>query len=489
MHFYWMALFAVCMIGWWCHQDYGLSWDEPIVLMYGEQILAYFSQGDLAFSTAFDRYHGSFPSLWMAGLDGYLSDLPSQERFFWIRRVNYLFFVLGGGVLAFLARKTWGAREGLLILLLWVCSPRMFADAFYNTKDIPFASLSLLCAWTGLRWIEKKTILRSVVHAAAIALLMNTRILGVLILVYSALLGVRSKKDLGAFTLLSLLSFGFLWMIWPILWVEGPLGVLNAVSHMSHFPWRGEVLFQGNLAPAQELPWHYIFIWMGITIPVLYLGIALVGYASFVTKKEWSLNHVWMLLSTIFPIVLILVLGSVMYDGWRHLYFTYPGILWFVIVGFRYLEERFQAWIRYVWGLCAMGVLWIGLCMVRLHPYEMVYFNMLAGDTQTLRDRFELDYWGLGFREMLEYILRSEDKELVSIGVSNISGMYARAILSQEDQKRIRFVGKIEKADYFMTNFRWHPQEYPFPKVYSLMAGDVEIGAVYKMTRANISVD
>ena len=50
----------------------------------------------------------------MAGLDGYLSELPSQERFFWIRCVNYLFFVLGGWVLAMLARKVWGHREGLL---------------------------------------------------------------------------------------------------------------------------------------------------------------------------------------------------------------------------------------------------------------------------------------------------------------------------------------------------------------------------------------
>ena len=486
MHFYWMALFAICALGLWCHQDYGLSWDEPIVLMYGEQIMAYFSHGDPAFSTAFDRYHGSFPSLWMAGLDGFLSDLPSQERFFWIRRVNFLFFTLGGWVLAMLARKTWGNREGLLILFLWILSPRMFAESFYNTKDIPFVSLSLLCAWTGLRWIEKKTTSSMIIHAAAIALLTNTRILGVLVLVYSFLLGVRTKRDVVSFTLMSICSFGFLWIIWPILWVEGPLGIINAVSHMSHFPWQGTVLYQGVLMPAQEIPWHYIFVWMGMTIPILYLVLAAIGYQAFLRRKDASLIHIWMMMSTIVPIVLVLVLGSVMYDGWRHLYFTYPGILWFAVLGFRYLEERFQDWIRYVWMICTASVLWIGISMVELHPYEMVYFNMLAGDSQTLRSRFELDYWGLGFRSMLEYILRNDDREVVSVGVSNISGMYARAILSQEDQKRLRFVGKVEKADYFVTNFRWHPQEYPFPKVFSLMAGDVEIGAVYRISSEQV---
>ena len=90
---------------------------------------------------------------------------------------------------------------------------------------------------------------------------------------------------------------------------------------------------------------------------------------------------------------------------------------------------------------------------------------------------------GLGFREMLEQILASDERDVVKVGVSNISGMYARAILSPQEQKRIVFVGKIEKADYFVTNFRWHPQEYPFPKTFSLMAGDMEIGAVYKITQ------
>ena len=113
----------------------------------------------------------------------------------------------------------------------------------------------------------------------------------------------------------------------------------------------------------------------------------------------------------------------------------------------------------------------------------MVYFNFLAGDESTVRSRFELDYWGLGFRAMLEHILEEDDRERVSIGVSNISGMYAKSMLGEEHKQRIRFVGKIEKADYFVTNFRWHPQEYPFVKFYSLVAGGIEIGAIYKISK------
>ena len=486
MRYYWMALFVMILLGWNLHQDFGLSWDEPIVLMYGQQMMAYFSEGDSSFSTAFDRYHGSFPSLWMAGVDSFFADLPSQKRFFWIRRINFLFFALGGWTLAMLGRKAWGNREGLFLLLIWTLSPRLFADAFYNTKDIPFVALSLLCAWTGIHWVEKKTILRTVLHAAMIALLMNTRILGVLVLVYTVVLGVRNRKDIGYFLLTVVLSTLFLWGLWPILWVQGPMGILYAIEHMSHFPWRGDVLYQGSLTPAQDLPWHYIFVWMGMTIPGLYLILALLAGISKEWKSTSSVLHLWMLLSSLVPVALVIGLGSVMYDGWRHLYFVYPGVLWCAVLGFRALEFRIHR-LRYgLWAICVMSVLWIGIRMVQLHPYEMVYFNFLAGDETTLRKRFELDYWGLGFREMLEQVLENDTRETISIGVSNISGMYAKSMLSAEHQDRIRFVGKVEKADYFLTNFRWHPDEYPFPKYFSLVAGNIEIGAIYRISHQEV---
>lgn len=483
MRYYWMALFAVVFLGWSLHTDYGLSWDEPIVLMYGQQMMSYISGGDTSFATAFDRYHGSFPSLWMAAVDSYCADLPSQARFFWIRKINFLFFVMGGWMLAMLGKKAWGVREGLLLFILWVLSPRLFADAFYNTKDIPFVSLSLLCAWTGIHWVEKKTLLRVVCHCAVIALLMNTRILGVLVLGYTFLLGVRNRRDVGYCVLTVVLSTLFLWGLWPILWIQGPIGILYAIEHMSHFPWRGDVLYQGALIPAQDIPWHYIFVWMGMTIPVLYLILALCAGLSKEWRSESSHIHTWMLLSSIVPIILVIVLDSVMYDGWRHLFFVYPGILWCAVLGFRALEARVPRWRYGLWTIVATSLMWVGVRMVQLHPYEMVYFNFLAGDESTVRARFELDYWGLGFRAMLEHILEKDDRERVSIGVSNISGMYAKSMLREEHKQRIRFVGKIEKADYFVTNFRWHPQEYPFVKFYSLVAGGIEIGAIYKMSK------
>ena len=93
---------------------------------------------------------------------------------------------------------------------------------------------------------------------------------------------------------------------------------------MSQFPWEGDVLFQGTLTPAQD-PMELYFRLDGNDDSRFLFGSRSDGYASFFEKRQWSVAHVWMLLSTVVPIILILVLGSVMYDGWRHLYFTDPG--------------------------------------------------------------------------------------------------------------------------------------------------------------------
>jgi len=122
--------------------------------------------------------------------------------------------------------------------------------------------------------------------------------------------------------------------------------------------------------------------------------------------------------------------------------------------------------------------------MAQLHPYEMVYFNALSGSQDTIRQRYELDYWGLGFHAMLKHLLKIDSREQIAVGVSNFSGIYAKQLLSPEEKARIRIVGKMQKADYFISNFRWHPEEYPLPKVYELEVDNVVIGAIYAVPEA-----
>jgi len=40
--------------------------------------------------------------------------------------------------------------------------------------------------------------------------------------------------------------------------------------------------------------------------------------------------------------------------------------------------------------------------MARLHPYEYVYFNRIAGGVGAAQSRYMLDYWGLSFKQAAE---------------------------------------------------------------------------------------
>jgi hypothetical protein len=60
--------------------------------------------------------------------------------------------------------------------------------------------------------------------------------------------------------------------------------------------------------------------------------------------------------------------------------------------------------------------------MWTLHPYEYVYFNRLgAGGQAEASTRFETDYWGLSYKEGLEWVAANVPPESRPITIANCS--------------------------------------------------------------------
>ena len=57
----------------------------------------------------------------------------------------------------------------------------------------------------------------------------------------------------------------------------------------------------------------------------------------------------------------------------------------------------------------------IGVNLIRLYPYEYVYYNRLAGGVGGAVDRYELEYWGTSYREAVDVLVsrleRSEPEQ------------------------------------------------------------------------------
>jgi len=498
------------------YKDYGIPWDESIQTQIGAWNYRYLFRGDHTLLSFSDRYYGAIfevPLLWLS------------ERFSIPRHLSiFLIFVFGLLLFYFLSRRIfqsdwWGlAGAGLLVL-----SPRLFADAFYNSKDIPFmvAAIAAICTLLllldiltkGSKWWMIAGAL--ILHAAVSGVFISTRVAGVMILPLTLLLLLVNtiisppawKRNLGILLAYLALSGGFTVIFWPILWQNPLKEFIIAFSMMSKYPFGRIVLFEGRYFLPENLPWQYLPVWIGITTPIIVLaGIVLgliggsVGLVSFAGAKEkikalrnagtsfstWLVVVGWLII----PVAAIYLFHSVLYDAWRQMFFIYPAIILLSLWGMRFFYDRIsrlplkQKPLQIIAGTILLaGMIEPACFMLQYHPYENVYFNFLAGSPATLRQRFEMDYWGLSYKQGIDAILLKDPRESIKVYVADPPGLdYINSGLPGAEKSRLVSVKDPGDADYFVTVFRWHPGDYPYTdELYSATVRGTKIMAVYRL--------
>ncbi|MDB5234453.1 MAG: hypothetical protein JWR44_1446, partial [Hymenobacter sp.] len=213
------------------------------------------------------------------------------------------FLVSFGGLIAvyqLAARRFHDWRVGLLAAGWLLLSPRLFAESFYNDKDAVFMAMFAIATNTGVRMLLRPTAKRVFWHALACAITIDVRIMGVLLPMATVGLliwrGVRGEvtwpRAVGALAAYGVLATGLVVAFWPYLWPAPLTNFLTAFHNMQVFRWGGDVLYMGKMIPATAIPWHYAPVWMGITTPLLYVAMALLGIGLVVRKlvrQRWRL--------------------------------------------------------------------------------------------------------------------------------------------------------------------------------------------------------
>jgi hypothetical protein len=287
----------------------------------------------------------------------------------------------------------------------------------------------------------------------------------------AAKLGATAKKEKLTHVLGFALTFPVvLYLSWPYLWLNPFGNFMESYNLMSHYQWDGQVLINGVYERAVDLPSGYFPNWFAISVPILWLlaGIAggvFIGLDLFKKPKSFLVNgpernFLLLFLCFVMPVFAVIKLHSVIYDDWRHLYFTYPAFAMLAL----YLMVRFyNAKTRFVMiGLAAIQMVMVGYFMVNNHPFQQVYFNELVSkESEYLRANFELDYWGCSFKDGLEYIAKNDKSPKLKIN-GNFQDPISHnlLILDPKDRARFEYVD-FAQATYFLTNFRGHPEDYP----------------------------
>jgi hypothetical protein len=247
---------------------------------------------------------------------------------------------------------------------------------------------------------------------------------------------------------------------------------------MSKFRWDHELLYLGRFIRGTDLPWHYIPVWISITTPLLYLGLFLVG--TFIALRQiasrgialWQgdeeLQDVVFLGLVVTPVGAVILLHSVVYDGWRHLYFIYPAFMLLAIRGWVFIWGNDLVWtIRksLLAIVTVISIVYTTAWMWKAHPFQNVYFNILAGSEP--RSRYELDYWGLSNRKALEYIVKNDQSDVICVRADSWTSLdRSFEMIDSRDRKRLRYVARddvvvndpgprqCDDPRYIVTNYR-----------------------------------
>ena len=442
---------ALLALGIFIHSDYGISLDEPAQRLVGIVNLNYLAQVFGIQSILENQHLSKFSTQSLMQLEdrhyGVIFEIPAalievainpnrEYLVFPLRHLlNYIYFLLGVLSLYLLTKLRYkNTGISLLACLILILSPRIFADAFYNGKDIVFLSTFLLASLTMVRFLLSPNWKTGFFHAFASAIAIDTRLIAVAIpLVTVSLLFIRSKSMKS--TVENIIGIALLYLLvmtiavvflWPYLWTNPFSHFIEAIQFISHHPHSAALTFQGKEVLTSQLPWYYIPHWILISTPILYLvlfGIGFIYSAYRLYKSKFqAFKNTDRLIDLICigffigPILAISVSHTSIYNGWRHLYFLYP---FFIVISIAGLIEIWRLIGKFLYGKVFLisvvtgNFLWIFIWMIGNHPLENIYFNSLAGKNWNYS--YEVDYWGLANRVALRKILDSDKNNLISI--------------------------------------------------------------------------
>ena len=373
---------------------------------------------------------------------------------------TFCLFFLGVAALYFIGKRVFDSRLfGVLTALAFYLTPRMFAEGHYNNKDLILLCLALVSVWMGLRMTEKRSFGAALFMGTAAAFAANIKIVGawpfaLMGLYYLWELTARkewSKKNflVGLTAVISFLAVYVL--ITPACWSD-PAGFIRYLTgNAKHFArWDDDVLFAGQLYKHSRnpLPRTYLMRMIWLTVPVYLLVLWVIGQAAVlihmvqkikahrtVKRAElWETEVFWLLVSLwwMAPLGAAMAGQTLVYNSWRHFYFCYGAIVLLALYGLKFIAEwaghlaerikgskgqltaakRAQAE-GVAYGIFALCLCLTGIQSMRNHPYQYAYFNFLAG--KGVEERYEIDYWVIGGRSVLEELYACLEQEALSM--------------------------------------------------------------------------
>ena len=498
--------------------DYGLSWDEGFSRLNGIVSFNYIIDKinileSLKYEDApnlneyIDNEYGVFFELINIILEKIFDLNDSKDIFLSRHLLNSLIFLIAGIYFYYTLNQFYNKSISVLGFLIFFIHPRIFAQSFYNSKDIIFLSFFCISSFYFLKYFITKNIKFLFILCFFISITIGTRVMGLIIpllfIFFFIMENLESNKYKNIYLLAPflILTIGLTILFWPFLW-ENPLNILLSIKSMSSYALDGLVYFEDNYYPGKFLPWYYLPKIIIITSPLLYLILFIYGFL-IITKNLYKNllnlknNNLWNNFEELYcfysiiiifsTIIIITELNSTIYNGWRQIYFIYPSIIFICVYGLNKLL-KFKNYKNPIFILLFIGIIYIIGWNYQNHPHQYVYYNLLI-NKKNIRN-YELDYWGVSNLEILKKISEIENYKNKNIFIFSESPyQYSLKMIEKNKVENFNFVNNINNADLIITNHYYQSKDPKieekylksnFKLIYEIRSNNVRINSIYK---------
>lgn len=504
-----LLFLSALLVGFLTYKDYGISWDETYQHETADVNYNYITKGDTTLFHYRDKRYGAGFEIPLMAIEKKIDTTEPGAIYEMRHLVTHVYFLVAALAAFFLFYRLF--KDNLLAtlgFLMLVLMPRIYAHSFFNPKDLPFLSSFLISLSIAHYAFEKRKPLFFALLGIMVGYTTGLRVMGIMLAVFVMILllwdtlqAYRKKEailpyglSIGGFIAAFCLT---LVSTFPYLWVSPYANFWDCYDAMSHYNWDGTILVNGNYERAMNLPSNYFRSWFSITVPMLWIATGITGivwllidfFKNIPKFLEASNERFLVLLLMCFaaPIFAVQYLHSVIYDDWRHLYFVYPSFVGLGLYGIKkILDSKFQL---IMLGACAIQLGYLSYFMVNSHPFQQVYFNyFVSHEEENLRQNFELDYWGCSFKQGLEYLVKNEKADTFTLMCGLDYPVENNLLmLKAAERKRIKIVHQITEADYFITNFRWHKEDYESNNIaYDIKVLNSSILTIYKIREKGV---
>jgi 4-amino-4-deoxy-L-arabinose transferase-like glycosyltransferase len=393
---------------------FGQTWDEDVNWAAGRNYITNILAGD--FSPLAWLWNAQHPPVmkYLEGIGAQLSDGYGPAR-----ALSAIWISLGCALLVPIGARLYSLRVGVLAAAIAALLPPLVAHGQivgHESPTVLWWALGILLALTlhdgepALRTLRIRLVWLGVVIGIAVASRFVNGLLGVLVLVIVAARapGSRSLRTaIEGALIMPVVAALTLYAVWPRLWRNPITALGESLAKLSqpHSPEPFLGAFTNDPGP------HYFIAYLYATLPVVILA----GVAAYLVRIARERDRSALVVCAWFVIPLALIASPVRQDGVRY---VMPCILAFAIAaaaGFDLvasalasrLERRRSPHGRRVFpALCAAIVLYLGVTLVRVHPYYLDYFGEHVGGTAGVAERklFETAWWGEGLDRAVDYV-------------------------------------------------------------------------------------